>query len=794
VGENAVLRIELDGELFPQSTQGYDVPALAVSANGAGSTIRGLVINHFAGDGKAIELTSNLNTVVGCFIGTNPAGTAAVGNGYGIAISLGFGGLGGGNRIGTPAPADRNVISGNGSGINIYNSSVFTNTVQNNYIGVDAGGNTKLGNYTGIVIGENFANASQGATLIGGTAPGSGNVISGSDNDGVFVSVQYDTGVLGPVNIQGNIIGLGVDGTTVVGNRYYGIEYVATSLRATIAPMLIGGTSAAARNIISGNGGYGIEYAGTNTTVQGNFIGTDITGTLARGNVFYGIGLTGDHRDGSDPASTTITIGGTAAGAGNVISGNLQDGINSRFAYAVIQGNRIGTQADGTSPLGNGQAGITVLNFISPVQITVGGLEAGAGNIIAYNATSGVSVGISTVTILRNSMFNNGPTTPNGSSGLGIDLGGLFQNDAGDADTGPNGRQNFPILTSISSSGGTTSILGTLNSVANQTYRIEFFANDSLDPSGYGEGKTFAGTTSVTTDANGNASFNVSVPQIPGIGLVTSTATDPNGNTSEFSPSIGRLLNISTRLRVQTGDNVLIGGFIVTGTDPKKVIVRGIGPSLINSFVQDPLADPTIELHDANGATLASNDNWKDSQQEDIRATGVAPTDDRESAIVTTLAANNSAYTAIVRGKDNSTGVALVEVFDLDQAAQSRLANISTRGFVETGDSAMIGGFILGGGSARVMARAIGPSLPVSGKLADPTLELHNPSVYPEIIATNDNWRSSQEAEIIATTIPPSNDLESAIVTTLVPGSYTAVVRGVNSTTGVALVEVFGLQ
>jgi hypothetical protein len=270
----------------------------------------------------------------------------------------------------------------------------------------------------------------------------------------------------------------------------------------------------------------------------------------------------------------------------------------------------------------------------------------------------------------------------------------------------------------------------------------------------------------------------------------TSTPTPPASPTPTAPP--GTFGNISTRLRVETGDNVLIGGFIVTGTQPKKVIVRAIGPSL-SSFFPGALADPILELRDSSGALIRSNDNWRSDQEAEIIATTVAPSDDLESAIVETLPANGSNYTAIVRGANNGTGIGVVEAYDLDRTVDSKLANISTRGLVQTGDNVMIGGFIvLGQNSLRVIVRAIGPSLPVPGALADPTLELHDGN--GALVAANDNWRSDQEAEIIATTIPPSNNLESAIVRNLAPGNYTAIVRGVNNATGVALVEAYGLN
>jgi N-acetylneuraminic acid mutarotase len=259
------------------------------------------------------------------------------------------------------------------------------------------------------------------------------------------------------------------------------------------------------------------------------------------------------------------------------------------------------------------------------------------------------------------------------------------------------------------------------------------------------------------------------------------------------------LLNISTRMRVLTGEQVLIAGFIITGTDPKNVIIRGTGPSL--NGVGITLADPTLELHQGS-TTLATNDNWKindqtgQSQQAEIEGTTIPPSNDLESAILMTL--SPGAYTAILAGKSGGTGVGVVEVYDLAQAANSQLANISTRGFVDTGDNVMIGGLIVGGGSAHVIVLALGPSVPVQGALADPTLELHD--VNGATIATNDNWKindqtgQSQQAEIEATTIPPTNDLESALVQTLAPGNYTAIVRGKNNTTGVGLVAAYNLQ
>jgi hypothetical protein len=264
-------------------------------------------------------------------------------------------------------------------------------------------------------------------------------------------------------------------------------------------------------------------------------------------------------------------------------------------------------------------------------------------------------------------------------------------------------------------------------------------------------------------------------------------------------PTPPALLNIATRMRVLTDDRVLIGGFIITGTELKSVLIRGVGPSL--NGVGVTLSDPTLELHQGD-TTLATNDNWKTrtngtSQQADIEATTIAPANDLEPAILMTL--SPGPYTAILSGKNGGTGVGLVEVYDLGQGAISQLANISTRGFVDTGDNVMIGGIIVGGGgggTARVIVRALGPSIPVTGALANPTLELHDGS--GTLIASNDDWKTrpdgtSQQAEIEGTGIQPTNVLESALVQTLPPGNHTAIVRGKDGTTGIGLVETYRL-
>jgi hypothetical protein len=272
------------------------------------------------------------------------------------------------------------------------------------------------------------------------------------------------------------------------------------------------------------------------------------------------------------------------------------------------------------------------------------------------------------------------------------------------------------------------------------------------------------------------------------------------------------ITNISTRAFVQTGDDVMIGGFIVQGTGPKRVIIRAIGPELTQSGITNPLANPTLELHNGTGALIAANNNWQttilggvitSNQVSDIQNSGHAPTAASESAIIANLPPGN--YTAIVRGGNNTTGVALVEVYDLSPGVGSILGNLSTRSFVQTGDNVMIGGFIVQeGGPKRVIIRAIGPELTQSGitnPLANPTLELHDGT--GALIAANNNWQttilggiitSNQVSDIQNSGHAPTAASESAISAILPPGNYTAVVRGVNNTTGVALVEVYDLD
>ncbi|MFL6529281.1 MAG: hypothetical protein ACJ8KX_02305, partial [Chthoniobacterales bacterium] len=240
-------------------------------------------------------------------------------------------------------------------------------------------------------------------------------------------------------------------------------------------------------------------------------------------------------------------------------------------------------------------------------------------------------------------------------------------------------------------------------------------------------------------------------------------------------------------------------GFIISGNEPKKVMVRAVGPSLAGFGIADALLDPTLELHDSGGV-LARNDDWKlrpdnTSQQAEIEATGLAPTNEKESAIIATLPANDASYTAVLRGKNDTTGIGIVEVYDLDPAGNAKLSNISSRGLVESGDNVLIAGIIASKGQTKVVVRVTGPTLTnygITNPLLDPTLELFDES--GNSIAFNDDWQASQKSQIEEAHLEPRDAREPAIFAALRPGHYTAIVRGKNGTTGIGLVEAYYVQ
>ncbi len=566
---------------------------------GIGSAARNIISGNER-RGVQIANGANGNQVQGNTIGLNSAGLQKVGNGSdGVAITESSN-----NLIGSSQAGGGNLISGNGSrlyggnGVALSGSGASNNRIEGNLIGTNVNGvfplNFNTSNYIyGVTISDGASN-----NMAGGTANGTGNLIGANGNEELAgTSRLYGMGVV--------IEGAATTGNQVQGNRIKRNQGNGIWINQS-AGNLIGGTAAGARNVISGNaefpragtGNSGIEISGsqaTNNQVQGNYIGLDETGTATQGN---GRGSSSGGGIFLNDAPNN-TIGGTLSGARNVISGNARDisitgsaaqnnqivgnyigtdasgtqgfdigtgvllenaanniigGPSSSERNVIsgsganivlrgsgtfgnqISGNFIGTQADGTTALSNGQ-GDTGIGIFQAVNNLIGGASAGQGNVIAFNNAQGIFVIEGNGNeIVGNSIFSNG--------GLGIDLGtaGVTANDGGDADTGANNLQNYPVLSgaSVSQASGTmTAIDGTLNSTANKLFRVDFYASPSADPSGFGEGKTYLGRTIVTTNGSGDVTFTFAATGDLSGQVITATATrNDTGDTSEFSQAV----------------------------------------------------------------------------------------------------------------------------------------------------------------------------------------------------------------------------------------------------------------
>ena len=512
--------------------------------------------------------------------------------------------------------------------------------------------------------------------------------------------------------------------------------------------------------------------------------------------------------------STTFNDASTAANASIVNWGVNGDVSTADASLTTFNDTSTAGHATITNQGGHGfdqasQGGATIFDNSSSadgaILIANGGVNGGGGGGIYFN-------GASTGGTARAEVFDNGYLAIYGHQS-GVTIGSI--KGSGNIFLGSNnltvGTRN--INTSFS---GVISGTGSLAKIGSGvlTLQSNHCIADSVGlilVSGSTINLDFAGSPDIIASLNVNG-----VAQPPGIyggpmsGAPNILPEFGGSGTVSVGP-LSILGNLSTRAFVETGDDVMIGGFIVQGTEPKRVIIRALGPELTQYGVPNVLVNPTLVLHDRTGALIASNDNWlttiiggiiTSDQVADIQNSGYAPTDLRESAIVADLAAGN--YTAIVRGVSNRTGVALAEVYDLNPQPGSFLRNLSTRSFVQTGDNVMIGGFIVERTEPRgqkVFIRALGPELTqygVPNTLADPTLELYD--ARGTLIASNDNWQhtiiggiitSSQVQDIRNSGYAPENRSESAIIATLPSGKYTAIVRGVNNTTGVALVEVY---
>ncbi len=473
------------------------------TSRGAGNLISG-------NDSSGVEINDSSGTLVqGNLIGLDQSGTLAIGNSAaGVLINDGSVS----STVGGPVAGARNFIAGNAEGILVTGSSTAGTDIAGNAIGTDVEGTAAVGNLTaGIVIA-----GGSGAT-IGGASSLARNLISGNTGDGVDIGD-------GAANtlVQGNDIGTDQTGTKPLGNSGSGVSLDA--LGATI-----GGAAQGSGNVISANTQTGVSVAGATTTgvvILGNRIGTDPTGSVALGNGSFGVLVKG---------APGVTIGGSAAGDQNIISANPTAGIGlyADTTGALVQNNLIGTDITGSRPLGNGN-GIQIDGGSS--NNTIGGTAKGAGNTIAFSTGIGVDVDATAGTgneIRLNSIF--------ASTGLGIDLGGngvTLNNSAGHV--GPNDYQNFPVITAVTSTGGVTTVTGTLNSTPDTTFAIDFYTLSSLNASGYGEGRYVLGSAPVTTDGTGNVSFEFQFPTPASGGrFVTATATDPGANTSEFSQAFG---------------------------------------------------------------------------------------------------------------------------------------------------------------------------------------------------------------------------------------------------------------
>lgn len=516
-----------------------------------------------------------------------------------------------------------------------------------------------------------------------------------------------------------------------------------------------------------------------NNVFERNFVGTDPTGTTKIGNasdgIFFGAGCQQN-----------------LIGPGNVFSGNESGGVELLHPSVTnnkIFGNMIGLNAAGTELIANGQLGVLIANGAS--NNWVGGPYGGAyaGNVISGNGHGAVAIGTAEF------------PGPDGSNDNHVE-GNIIGPDA--AETRVLGTQDSGVVVQ----NGSKRNIVRKNVIVGQVNHGVVFA-DAASNEAYGN---WIGVTSRGTMIQ-NGSFGVylinatnNVVQLPAasagpgrernvFGQNTNGAVglygNSTGNVIDLTTS-ARLLNISSRMRVELGDNAIIAGFIITGNSPKSVIIRGMGTSLP---VPNALADPTLQLITPAGSIF--NDDWRSTQEQAIIASGIPPANNLESAIMATL--EPGAYTAVLRGDGNTAGVGLVEVYDLDSGGTAVLANISTRGNVQTGDNVMVAGFILGAGQAdsRVVVRALGQSLAgmgISNPLYDPLLTLINSN--GAVVQWSDNWQenSTQVADLGTLGLTPSNALESAVVAILPPGAYTAVVAGKNGSSGTGLVEVYNIQ
>ncbi len=587
--DNAVLLIVLDGHVWDDST-------LTLSATG--TTVRGLVLNRPAGSHDSILITGpGGDTIAGDFLGTDPTGTIPLG-GAGIGLSLQGAGNGlrlqsDGNTIGGIDPSSRNIISGNGANDVLIDGGA-DNLIEGNFIGIDATGLSALPNPADVARNLPFYGVRVEGTgnTIGGTTAGARNVISGATID-VLIQGAFERSAQNTA--EGNFIGTNASGSSVTtGYNGNGVEIIGSTGNT------IGGTTLGARNVISTGTGYGliIEDATTsrsfNNTIQGNDIGTNVNGQEAIGNILD-----------VDIASASNTLGGTDPGAGNVIAGTSENfpAVDIEAGPDVlVEGNFIGISRGGSTALLNNSLGVLLQGGASGD--TIGGTTAGSGNVIADNEAAGVAIleGCTDDAILTNSIFGN--------AGLGIDLGngGVILNTPGGPHIGPDDLQNYPVITSVVPGLSIETLGGTFNSTPNTTFMLQFFGNIPGTTPGTFSGQSFLGSTNVTTDGAGNATFSDNVNSF--VGSYTATATDPNGNTSEFSapytptaaaanPLVvtttadsgpGSLRAAITYTNANFGNNTI--SFAIPGTGVQRIALLSPLPNVTAAVVIDGTTQP----------------------------------------------------------------------------------------------------------------------------------------------------------------------------------------------------------
>jgi hypothetical protein len=785
------------------------------------------ITNNTASQGAGVDNQSTM-TLRNCTVANNTATTTSTSSGGGGGIAnLGGATLTLVSCTITGNSATTNLTSGGGGGV--FNASFGTlhigNTIvasnSTNQTGDDVRGDFASDGYNFIRNGD----GASGFNRPGDQAGTSGGLINANlgplENNGGPTDTRRPIGPSNTID-KGNSFGLTTDqrgrvrtnDNPNIPNAGDGTDIGAVEVQPSITSTVTNnndtGDGSLRERVLDANGGDAIDFApnvtGTITLTSGPITidrGMTIAGPGARTLTVTNSGLTGFVISGPSPV---IISGLTIA---NSFSG-VDDGGNLSMTDCAIANNGGLLYGGGLYVRGSDTLNLT--------RCTISGNSGVSGGGI-YNLGTAT---LSNCTIASNIATYSAPVNDGGQGGGIYNLGSLSLTNctvsgntaSGNSSAGGGGgvELNGTVhLTNTIVAGNTTDGTGPdvhgaatsdgYNLIRNGNGSTGFTDGVNHDLVGTGANPTnaFLGSLQNNGGPTDTEALSSNSPAINAGNDATAPTIDQRGYIRPDTSDIGAfefngtipvtLANIATRLKVETGDNALIGGFIVTGTQSKKIIVRARGPSL-SQFFSGVLANPILELYQGN-TLLETNDDWKQHQTE-VEATGIPPTNDLESAIVRTVTPDN--YTAIVRGVGNGTGIALVEVYDLDRTGDSKLANISSRGLVQTGDNVIIGGFIvLGSDSQKVIVRALGPSTGVPGAMANPTLELYD--VNGTILEANDDWQQSANKQaIIDSTIPPSNDAESAIVRTLTPGNYTAIVRGANDSTGVAVVEVYALN